>query len=189
MAEVTYYFDVKHVSTDWEFDPEYMVDGILTNYASSDSYEEQLLTGNTCPGTNLGTITKVELRWYAYGDGGDYIRIWPEFTGGTGDLHAQTPGTGPPGAWSNYEDITTDTNAGDWSAWSQVQDLDCDIRRVSSGKSNLVYCAKVEIRVTYTTGAAWTQVQYTSEPPTPNAWNQVKHAVVSGWNQIKYGGE
>lgn len=35
----------------------------------------------------------------------------------------------------------------------------------------------------------WNKVVYTSEPPTPNAWNQVKQTGSSGWVQVNYEGE
>jgi hypothetical protein len=35
----------------------------------------------------------------------------------------------------------------------------------------------------------WNKVQYTSEPPTPNAWNQIKQSELGGWEKILYDGE
>lgn len=40
------------------------------------------------------------------------------------------------------------------------------------------------------TGAAgWTQILYTSEPPTPNAWNQLKVDTGTGWKKLLFQGE
>jgi len=35
----------------------------------------------------------------------------------------------------------------------------------------------------------WNQLQYTSEPPTANAWNQIKQEAGTGWKKINYEGE
>ena len=35
----------------------------------------------------------------------------------------------------------------------------------------------------------WNKLAYTSEPPTPNAWNQLKQTGSSGWVRIDYEGE
>lgn len=32
----------------------------------------------------------------------------------------------------------------------------------------------------------WNRIEYTSEPPTPNAWNQVKREAGAGWKKILY---
>lgn len=87
-----------------------MIDNLLTNYAytSSDS-DTEILDGNSGPGTDLGTITKVEIRAYAYGDDNDRIDLTPVFSGGDGDEHQTTPGVSP-GSWEAYQDITSDTN-------------------------------------------------------------------------------
>ena len=37
--------------------------------------------------------------------------------------------------------------------------------------------------------SGWNKLAYASEPPTPNAWNQLKDAGGTGWVQIKYEGE
>jgi len=35
----------------------------------------------------------------------------------------------------------------------------------------------------------WNKLQYTSEPPTPNAWNQLKQEVGTGYKKLLYSGE
>ncbi|GAJ00693.1 unnamed protein product, partial [marine sediment metagenome] len=148
MPDQTYYFNA-YVTPVWT-NPGNIVDGDIGTFGYTNAKKTaQLLTGNTCPGTDLGTITKVELRLFGKGDGDDRIDITPVFTGGNGDTHQTTPVVSP-GGWVAYVDITTDTNHPDWSLWSHIQDLDCIISSVAVGKGNALYCAKVEIRVTYT---------------------------------------
>ena len=127
-----------------------MVDNNLTTYSyTSVDNTAQLLIGNNCPGTDLGTISKVELRAFAYGDGDDRIDLIPVFAGGDGDEHQTTPGT-TPGSWGTYQDITNDTNHPSPWSWSDVVALDCKVEFDKVGKGGTMYCAKVEIRVTYT---------------------------------------
>lgn len=147
MADVTYYFDSKSTSV-WT-DSAYMIDNILTNYASTTGDgDTEVLDGNTGPGTDLGTITKVELRAYGYGDGDDRIDLTPVFVAGDGDEHQTTP-AGAPG-WGSYVEITSDTNAPSPWTWAAVQALGVKVEKDNVGKGNVMYCAKVEIRVTYT---------------------------------------
>ena len=146
MSEVTYYFNA-YVTGVWT-DPAKMVDGILTNYGSTTSTgATQVLTGNDCPGTDLGTITKVEIRAYGYGDADDLLELIAVFAAGDGNLKSAAPGTSP--VWSAYYNITTDTNAPSPWTWSAVQSLDCKVIFTKSDKSNTMRCARVEIRVTY----------------------------------------
>lgn len=32
----------------------------------------------------------------------------------------------------------------------------------------------------------WNKILYTNEPPTPNAWNQVKREAGTGWKKLLY---
>ncbi|MBA7599357.1 hypothetical protein ES703_06389 [subsurface metagenome] len=148
MAEQTYYFNA-YVTPVW-VNPNNLVDGNIGTFAASGAKKStvQVLTGNTCPGDDLGIISKVELRVFAYGDGDDRIDITPVFTGGDGDVHETVPVVSP-GDWTAYVDITSDTNHPDWSAWSQVQSLGCIIDNVAVAKANVMYASKVEVRVTY----------------------------------------
>ncbi len=149
-AEVTYYFNARHESEVW-INPDNMVDNNLETYASTaakGASPVQRLTGNTCPGTDLGAILKVEIRAYAYGDGDDKLVIRAEYLWGSWTEHVTVPGVAP-GSWGAWQDITNDIDAPDWSLWSHIQDLDCDIEYITVGKANIMYCAKVEIRVTY----------------------------------------
>lgn len=155
MATVSYYFDAYDGSNNWTTNPANMVDGDTGTFASTTTrltdYQDN--TGNTCPGTNLGTITKVELRAYGYyqTSGGVNLRLIPRFGGSSnGDNHDLALGTSA--AWTSWTDITTDTNApGSW-AWSDVDNLDVRVAGSWGTGSRTVYCAKVEIQVTYTPG-------------------------------------
>jgi len=131
-------------------DPDNIVDNNLETFGYTNvNGQAQALNGNDCPGTNLGIITKVELRQFAKGDGDDKIVITSLFTVGDGDPHDTVPVVSP-GDWTPYVDITNDTNHPDWSLWSHIQTLDCKLAFAGVGKKNTVYASKVEIRVTYT---------------------------------------
>ncbi len=160
MPDVTYYFNA-YVTPVW-VNPNNLVDGDAGTFAASEAKKtEQLLTGNTCPGTDLGTITRVQIRAFAYGDGNDRLDITPVFTGGDGDIHETVPVVDP-GGWSAYVDITNDTNHPDWSLWSHIQDLDCIIDNVAVSKGNIMYASKVEIKVSI-------DVIYVGADPIPRA--------------------
>ena len=150
MSEATYYFNSYTPAECWGYQPGEIVDNNLSNFArASVTGDIALVDGNTCAGTNLGSISKVEIRIYALRtmNVGNSITVRPVFSGTSdGDNHVVTISTS--GEWSSYVDITSDTNApGTW-AWSNIQNLDCDLE--STVVTGYVDCAKVEIRVTYT---------------------------------------
>lgn len=148
MAEVTYYFDVRSLLS-WTFSPSNMIDGFLTTYASETTDgKKQELTETTGPGIDLGTITKVELRVYAYGDGDDRIDL--SFVVTMNPEYQTTPGTSA--GWGAYQDVTADPIIDGWT-WAKVASLpECElfVELDCVAKANTMYCAKVEIRVTYT---------------------------------------
>lgn len=145
---VKYYFNSYEVSG-WT-NPNNMLDGSTLTFADVEGTDLQACDGNTCPGTNLGTITKVELRFHGYASSivgeGTIIDLIPGFEGGAGDSHTEILTTSP--FWSAYFDITTDPNAPSPWTWADVQDLWCFVN--SGGDEVTYYCSKVEIRVTYT---------------------------------------
>ena len=155
MAEATYYFNSYSAFGMIQGDTEdNIVDGDTGTYALCGGAGTATLDGNTCDGTDLGTITKVELRGYAYGDGDDKLDLIPEFDGtDTGDSHQETMPT--VAAWLAYCDITSDTNAPVSWSWANVQNLDCEVENVAVAKGNWAYIAKIEIRVTYTVATGW----------------------------------
>ena len=151
LKEGIYYFNAYTIGV-WT-NPDNMVDGYTGTYGTtSNDGDTQVLTGNTCDGTDLGTISTVEIRAYGYGDADDKLELTPVFTGGDGDLHSAAPGTSP--VWSAWYDITSDTNAPSPWTWSAVQSLDFKVIFTKAGKANTMHCAKVEIRVTYTPAVA-----------------------------------
>ena len=160
MAEISYYFNTYNSGgEEWVDYPQRMVDNDLLFSAQSPDAnvpDIQLLTGNTCDGTDLGTISKVELRIYgsivtsaSLITPGVYLR--PIFGDGDGDNHDVGDVFDPVdgAAWSDYFDITSDTNAPSWT-WTNVKDLDCDVETYSAGSAFPALVFKVEIRVTYT---------------------------------------
>lgn len=155
MATATYYFDARSGSEFWEFSPDNMVDGSTASYSITDTANEtELLTSNTATSTDLGTITKVELRVFGSKQFTEAStvsgKLRPVFSGTSdGDTHAFSWANGT-GAWSSYFDITTDTNApGTWS-WTDVDNLDCDVVNDNNLPTNGHQVSKVEIQVTYT---------------------------------------
>ena len=157
-STITYYFDGYLVDgNEWNLNPGQMVDGVLGNVAISQAFADphaQTLNSNTAPGTDLGTIETVELRLDGSKASGtiEYFDIRPVFTGGNGDLHDLVSSLTTSVDWSDYLDITNDTNApGTWS-WTDVQNLDCIVRSsiTTSGPGDLSRASKVEIKVTYT---------------------------------------
>jgi len=148
---VTFYFDGYDAGQAWTRNPEYMVDNNTANYAKINyenaSEETQLNNFNTCPGTDLGTISKVEFRALVDIWGAGHLYMRPIFTGGDGDEHDL--GSEIYSTWTSYIDITTDTNGPSPWTWSDVQNLDMKVRG-TSGIDNDISCAKIEILVTYT---------------------------------------
>jgi hypothetical protein len=149
-ASVTYYFDGYDTGEAWETNPSYMVDGSLSNFARSTiSLDCELCNSNNCSqGTNLGTITKVELRVYGNHSGSSgYIKLIPVINGqnGQGDY---TFSTSSSPAWSQWFDITNDGAAPETWTWQNITEMDCRVLIPYIGSYDM-WCAKVEIRVTY----------------------------------------
>lgn len=146
---IDYYFNAYNVAVAWTNDPEKMVDGTDASYAyTKTDLNKEELTGNNCPGSNLGEITDVQIRAYGYGDGGDSIDLVPVFAAGDGDIHNWVPGVGAD--WSAWISIFADTNKPDPWTWAAVQALDCDVIYIKAAKANELYIGEVQIRVTYT---------------------------------------
>ena len=147
-----------------------MVDNILANYASCRvDLGIEWLTGNNCTGTDLGNISKVEIRAYGYSlQAEEYVSLRPVFTGGDGTDHDAVLPLAT-GAWGSYIDITTDTNAPSPWTWSNVSTLDCDVVCHHTPPTDYNYVAKVEIRVTYATWESYAEVGHTT------VWGTVAH--------------
>jgi hypothetical protein len=150
MVTVTYYFNSYDNTIDvWETNPELMVDSDEDTPARTTvDNDTETLNHTTCDGTNLGTITKVELRWKGYTTGGSIsMFLTPIFTGGSGDPHSTPFET--ENVWCDPIDITSDTNnPGTWG-WGDVKVLNCLVAASAKLGSDTIFCGKVEIIVTY----------------------------------------
>jgi len=146
MSTATYYFDGYDAGEAWGIDPSNMVDGSTSTSAQTDTTATQLCNSNTCTGIDLGKNITVELRLYRCNYSIDF-QLRPIFTGGDGDTHDIAGVAGGGNSWSDWIDITNDTNAPvDW-LWSDVQNLKCDVVGIQVFLYPQVF--KVEIRVTY----------------------------------------
>lgn len=164
---VTYYFNAYDESgEEWAIDPQDMCDGDTGRWARTNQPWQdppeiaiQHLTANTCDETDLGTITKVEIRAkvsapYSPPDI-NYITLRPMFNGQDGSNFQITVQNA---MWSAWFDITNDVNAPVLWTWGDIVNLDCDVD-ADVGLS-FIDCAIVEIQVTYETDAP--------PPPTHN---------------------
>lgn len=114
------------------------------------------VTGNDCPGTDLGTITGVSIAilWANNSTIANItFKVQPLFGGSSaGDEHTETVDVGTVGSqeWSSEHDITNDTNAPSTWTWADVQNLDliATTVRASTGKW---YPFAIRITVTYST--------------------------------------
>jgi len=161
-ADIQEMFYFNHYSVDgarlgWEDFPERMVDGIVTGSAAVTYINNRIqwCDENTSPIDRDTTVTKVEIR--AFSDCGDscgtltaYLK--PIFTLGNGDSHSYLPtGVGIPAYWSDWIDITNDTNAPATWTWTDINNLDVDhwMVRTICGDPNFMVTARIEIRVTW----------------------------------------
>jgi hypothetical protein len=109
------------------------------------------LDGNDCPGTNLGTIRNVKMRMFHLTNNTSST-FTPYFGGSNAGTSVNTRDINPGGSstWTNWIDITDDTNApgsGNWT-WADVQNLDVRLD-VSYQGSPTFRAYKVDIRVLY----------------------------------------
>ncbi len=181
------------VTENWTTTPANMVDGATSTYAATSADADvELLDGNSNAGTDLGIITAVEVRAFSYQttDTTGSVTLRPVFGGSSdGDNHNFTPpATIGSAAWSNYIDITTDTNApGTWS-WSDVQNLNLDVVWNANAGSNTGNVASVEIRVTYEDSSVTANVELynrtntavvTTVSSSDNSYTRVRSAALS----------
>jgi prepilin-type N-terminal cleavage/methylation domain-containing protein len=161
-ATATYQFNAFNNNGSYDNNSGYevakIVDGNDNTYGRDDNNNHYVtLTGNTCAGTNLGTITRVTIAYRGTSDKNSISKIYQRFVpyfggstaGGTynqadSDFHAE----GSPD-WSQEFDITNGVNAPSTWSWSDVQNLDLRwiTRRPNSGRLNTY---AVRITVTYT---------------------------------------
>lgn len=152
--EKIYYFNSYSPFEAWETNPRYMVDGDIRRYASTTiNGDIERLTSNTCS-EDIDRITMVEIRANAYYEVNPvYLVLRPVFGGTTdGEDYSFIPQEGgPPGAWSEWFDITNDPSAPDPWTSNDIVDLDCDVesRLGTTDWPFELYCSMVQIRVTF----------------------------------------
>ena len=165
----TYYFDDYDVGSELWDNPERMVDG-TPGYPPPDIYGSHTSTlyptlhGNrsqTLNSTNYldsswygggyGWINTVEIRLNGINGGKtwvhSYINLTPIFVAGEGDNHKYILGNQWQTSWSNWYDITTDTNASSPWTWNDVENIKVNVTGYSD--TDTVDCSQVEIRITY----------------------------------------
>ena len=134
-----------------------MVDGDDTTYASTSVAitQDQTNDRNTCPGTDLGTISQVEIRAKGYYETNQVTMHLTPVLDGVTDLPEQifTPSLTP--AWSPWFDLTNLPGAPETWSWTNIINLDC---RIKPNPKSMVpftdYCSKIEIRVKFNESAA-----------------------------------
>ena len=149
-----YHFNSYNVEIAWEKTPDLMVDGDKLYFAGTENdFQVELCNGNTCDGTDLGVITKVEIRANAsYSINQATLILLPVFGGSDyGYEHSFEPQQYPNPRYSNWFDITNDKNAPKEWSWSDVSNLDCKVNASEDpgGGPFELHCSIVEIRVTY----------------------------------------
>jgi PKD repeat protein len=155
LASATYYFS--NLTSDsqantWTTNPYNMVDGSTSTYASTSvDGDVEACTVNTCSGTILGTIMKVEMRAYGYHWTNQRDIILRPVFGGSVDGLNYNYQTAISADWSGWFDITDDDSAPACWSWNDIVNLDCDVESESDMGAFTLYCSKVEIRVTYAT--------------------------------------
>jgi hypothetical protein len=154
-SEIIYYFDGYAVAEAWDTNPSYMVDGNVSNYASTSiSEDSERCNNNTCNGSYLGNISKIELRCNAsYDETCVNLKFKPIYNGVTpGNYIIYTPEDIP--QWSSWFNVPGDESGfPDWT-WGEVKDLDFLVDADYSRNSFTLNCSKVELRVTYTPKSA-----------------------------------
>ena len=149
--EVTYEYTAYTDASDYNVNPEYLVDQDDDTYGAATAGVGAKVVNfctNLCPGTNLGKITKVEILAKAQSQNSadtNYVKANYGGAGTYGDNNDISTGTG---VTEEFEfDITEDTNAPDPWAWSDVQGLDLYFNGNVASNGLRVYYGK--IRITY----------------------------------------
>lgn len=151
----TFYYNSYSNSIYWSdpdpgYEPSKITDGDEDTFG--DTYTNaltQLLDGNTCSGTNLGTITKVEIRPKLYTNYGG-ITFVPVFSGTTeGDSYNFPDDNVNTPTYKTSIDITNDTQAPSTWSWSDVQNLDLNLIPYDIPTGDYVGASHIQIVVTY----------------------------------------
>lgn len=137
--------------------PHLAVDSSESTYASvtgPSTVGEITLDGHTLSDpSDAGQVLKVEIRLKIYNQSFSESTYWRGvYEGGMGSWQAIS--TTPGAEWTEWEDITNDSNSpgsGNWT-WDDVEDLDLYVKASPGGGGTYFYLYKAEIRVS-TSGA------------------------------------
>lgn len=149
-SNVTYYFD-GYSDNNWT-SPTYISDGEINTEAYANTDRSATLNSNTCTGAYQGYITKVEIRTRGrnYGfDGYFYVNLTPKFESGvlSGSIYSfLTPDSTD---YSEWFDITDDTNAPILWSWTNISNLFMQVNGDQTTSTIGGTCNIVEIRVSY----------------------------------------
>ena len=151
----TYYFDGHSAVSTW-LNPDDAFNGTPGSpYSRTNVYPgTSSMTGNsnTCGSTDLGDITKVELRVYGFTSGPNVgsLVITPIIQGTTSIPTTVTSlGTVGSPSYSASIDITNYSGAPSNWIWSTVQNLDVIIEGTVNDSTSDIHIALIEIKVTY----------------------------------------
>ncbi len=148
-----YYFDGHSGVSTW-VNPDSAFNGATGDYARTGvTPGTSTMTGNSnvCPGTNLGDITKVEIRVNGFNSGG--VNVGPlvitPIIQGTTSTPTTVTGLGVAPTYSPYIDITNYSGAPSNWIWSTVQNLDLIIEGTIYDATSDIYISYIDVRVTY----------------------------------------
>jgi hypothetical protein len=147
-----FYFDGFDAGTAWPTNPGNMVDGNIGVYAGA-GFANYTQLNNSNNSSGAGGFTAVEIRVYASRVNPIAFDLIPVFGGvSDGDTHDLKPSTSGVPGWSDWINITNDTNnPGPGWSWAAVGNLDCKIvfeNNPGDGPGDTISCSKVELRIT-----------------------------------------
>ncbi len=154
VADTTiYHFSEYNPFIAWPTNPEYMVDGNESTFASTKNDDGvQQIYGPLTAGAVPDTITKVEIRAKGNFSGDCYANIilQPIFRSGDGDDHVWNLTTSV--NWSPWYDITSDTNAPDPWTVDDIATLKVNVTAVipiCPRRVITVYCSMVQLLISH----------------------------------------
>jgi hypothetical protein len=149
-SERIFCFNRNHDTEVWETNPENLEDCNESTYASTtDASDVHRLIANTCTGTETEIIDKVYIRVKGYWSGADRDIVLQPVFGGSLDGDNHSFDASDTSRWSDWFEISDDTNTHTYWTWRDVANLDCKVK-VGIGSSGFtLYASKVEIKVTY----------------------------------------
>jgi hypothetical protein len=157
-STATGYFDsYDEGGEEWTLQPWKMTDGDESTVAISVANNDtQLLLSHTITNITSGKISKVEIRAKVRSQflvDTPYYTLQPIFTDGNGDNHSWNI-SDTALTWTDWYDITNDTNAPTFWTWNDVKELNANMISVNGSTRCWCMCSIVQIRVTcinYTT--------------------------------------